>query len=129
MPLNVMRSLRSKSEFRKVYEEGVKRVGRFLVLYLLPAEDDAQAVVASRKVGGAVRRNRAKRLLREALRCPEIRETEGRESIIRGIHSTSDRENSDEDEMPGLWIVAIARNEILSAHGAEVRDELLNLLK
>ena len=128
VPLVVMRSLKNKAEFRKVYEEGVKRVGRYLVLYLLPAEDDAQAVVASRKVGGAVKRNRAKRLLREALRCPEMNEIDGRELMRRGIHPASDRENSEKDEMPGLWIVAIARHEILSAKSAEVRDEFLNLL-
>jgi RNase P protein component len=124
-----MRSLRSKSEFRKVYEEGVKRVGRYLVLYLLPAEDDASAVVASRKVGGAVKRNRAKRLLREALRSPEILDHDGRDRLIRSIHPASDRQGAEKDGMSGLWIVAIARNEILTANSADVRDEFLNLLR
>jgi ribonuclease P protein component len=132
VPLDVMRSLRSKCEFRKAYEEGVKRVGRYLVLYLLPAEDDAIAVVASRKVGGAVERNRAKRLLREALRSPEIQDPDGRARIFRLIHPAGDRKgkgkDKDKDEIPGLWIVAIARHEILSAKSADVRDELLNLL-
>ena len=35
------RSLRKKNEFHKVYEEGVKKVGRLLVVYLLPADDTA----------------------------------------------------------------------------------------
>ena len=44
-----------------MYEEGVKHVGRLFVLYLYPGDDLARAVVASRKVGGAVTRNRAKK--------------------------------------------------------------------
>ena len=55
------RSLARKTEFQKVYAEGAKSVGRLVVVYLLPAADAARAVVASRKVGGAVQRNRAKR--------------------------------------------------------------------
>ena len=57
--------MRNRAEFQKVYEGGVKKVGRLLVVYLLSADDMARGVVASRKVGGAVQRNRAKRLLRE----------------------------------------------------------------
>jgi len=62
-----VRSLTRKLDFKRVYEGGVKRVGRFLVVYLYEADDDAQAFVASRKLGGAVKRNRAKRLLRAAI--------------------------------------------------------------
>jgi ribonuclease P protein component len=45
--------------------------GRLVVLHLAVSDEDRPArlaVVASRRVGGAVRRNRAKRLLREAAR-------------------------------------------------------------
>ena len=35
------RSLSDKRQFAKVYGEGVKLVGRLLVVYLLPAEDQA----------------------------------------------------------------------------------------
>jgi ribonuclease P protein component len=59
-----------------VYERGRKFGGRILVLYVLddPGESAGRAggravgVVASRKVGGAVVRSRARRLLREAYR-------------------------------------------------------------
>ena len=65
-------------QFRSVYERGQKFEGRITVLYVLdrppePPGQDAVAgrtvgVVASRKVGGAVVRSRARRLLREAYR-------------------------------------------------------------
>ena len=57
-------------QFRGAYEHGRKFVGRFVVLYAVddPSGGRALGVVTSRKIGGAVVRNRARRLLREAYR-------------------------------------------------------------
>lgn len=124
------RSLVNKTEFHRVYKEGVKRVGRLLVVYLLPADDIARAVVASRKVGGAVQRNRAKRLLREAHRTGILA---GRAGVMGvrsrlfldpdGAQAAVDRAGSG-----GLWVVLVARQAILGAKSHEVRAELDALL-
>ena len=62
--------LRYRGEFEKAYEQGRRMVSRFFVGFLLRRESGPLrlGVVASRRVGGAVRRNRAKRLLREVYR-------------------------------------------------------------
>ena len=63
-------TLRTRSQFQRLYTNGKKAVGRFVVAFVsAPHEGEAEQVVgivASRKVGGAVQRNRAKRILRVA---------------------------------------------------------------
>lgn len=62
--------LRLGAEYRRVYDAGRSLHGRHLVLFVL--FDDTllrrAGFVAGRKVGDAVRRNRARRRLREAFR-------------------------------------------------------------
>lgn len=116
------RSLRTKREFQCVYQKGVKRIGRLFVLFIYRGDDLARAVVASRKVGGAVARNRAKRLLREAIRgVIEVPEATAAEAIR--LRLWPDTEPGD-----GLWIVATARAAIVTASCAAVTEELERLL-
>ena len=126
--MNTWRSLSKKSDFHEVYEDGVKKVGRLVVVYLLPAEDTARAVVASRKVGNAVRRNRAKRLLREAFRLGALGQPGGVDGIRSRLFSMDGGLTAEESTARGMWVVLVARHKILGASSRQVREELDNLL-
>jgi len=62
--------LRRRPEFLKVQRRGVKTKGRYLTLFTLPNGLDTSrlGIIATRKLGGAVQRNRAKRVMRELFR-------------------------------------------------------------
>ena len=64
------RRLSRSAEFERVYREGRSHASRHLVLHSFPRPDSGEGprlgIWVGRKVGGAVERNRMKRLLREA---------------------------------------------------------------
>lgn len=65
------RRLSRSGEFDRVYRDGSSHATRYLVLYTFPRKDEDRedvrlGVSVSRKVGGAVERNKVKRVLREA---------------------------------------------------------------
>ena len=66
LPRNIR--LKGKQEFTGLYKKGTRfRRNNLVIIYLL-SEEPSVGFVASKRVGGAVQRNRTKRLLREAYR-------------------------------------------------------------
>jgi ribonuclease P protein component len=66
--------IRRRPEFERVYNEGTRISGRFMTVFLLANGRETQrcGVAATRKLGPAVERNRAKRLAREIFRRHKV---------------------------------------------------------
>jgi ribonuclease P protein component len=64
------RRVRRRVEFQRVFDRGIRVHGRFMTLLMAPAPGSRSrlGIIASKKLGGSVARNRAKRLIREIFR-------------------------------------------------------------
>jgi ribonuclease P protein component len=77
MPSNALppaRRIRRRREFQRVFDAGRRAHGRHLTIIAAPSSgpDSRLGIVASKKLGGSVVRNRAKRLIREVFRTHVI---------------------------------------------------------
>ena len=99
--------LRSTREFQEAYAQQRRVVGRYLVVFIRLGPDAALrlGVVASRRVGNAVERARAKRRLREGFR-----------RLRHGLQGNCD-------------VVLVARRSILSARFSSLESDLLRALQ
>ncbi|MBN1879297.1 ribonuclease P protein component [bacterium] len=99
--------IRSSRDFREIYRVGQKITGKYFLLFLRRRSDSSIhfGVTATRRLGNAVSRNRAKRLMREAVRL-----------------ATPQTDS-------GFDLVLVARTEILQTGMNDVKKQLLNHLR
>jgi ribonuclease P protein component len=93
-------------EFGRVKSEGTAERGRFLILGVFAREEEPgfrAGFVTSKRLGGAVTRNRVRRRMRDMVRTEQAR--------LR----------------PGFWFVVVARPAAVRASYAELKDEWLRL--
>jgi len=106
MPASFPRAarIRRRGEFTGVFDGGVKRHGRLMSVFVLPTPG-ARArlgIAASKKIGGSVERNLAKRRMREVFRTAGL--------------------------PVALDIVVIPRRELLKAPFESLREEFATLV-
>lgn len=98
--------LLKKWEFQRVFAENKKYEGKYITLYILPNQQGRKiGILAPRKTGIAVKRNRAKRLIREAYRL-------NKHLLPNNIH-----------------IVITAKPEIIGLKYEQVEEDLLRIYK
>jgi ribonuclease P protein component len=99
--------LKKPGQFKAVYRLGKSCANRLVVLYTNPVADTETKAgfVVGKAMGGAVKRNRARRLMKEAYR----------------LHS--------DQVKPGFQLVFIGRTSLKGARLAQVEPALLDVLK
>jgi ribonuclease P protein component len=107
--------LSRSAEFERVYRQGRSSANRHLVLYAFPnpaTERPRLGLSVSRKVGGAIERNRVKRLLREAFARAEAGLEPGQDVVLVARPSASELADSE-----GLQGVDAALSELIGKVG------------
>lgn len=102
------RRLTKASEYQRVKRDGFTRRGKLLMLNVVAIEDSGPCrtgFIASRRIGGAVVRNRVRRRLREIVRQHQ------------------------QELRQGFWIVLVARRDAAEANYRALEHELLRLAK
>jgi ribonuclease P protein component len=117
------RRLSRSGEFERVYREGRSHASRHLVVYAFPRAEGQDSeprlgVSVGRKVGGAVERNRMKRLLREAFWATAEDLREGHDFVIVARPAAAEL-----TRRGGEQAIEIELREVLSAAGLAAGEE------
>ena len=97
--------VRRRVEYQQIYDRGVRTHGRYLTMFTLSNNLPVGrlGIAATKKLGGAVERNRAKRLIREVFRRNKL--------------------------APGFDIVVIPKRELLDASLTALETEFRHTLE
>jgi ribonuclease P protein component len=107
--------LKSSRDFQSMYRSGHKCTGKYFFSFLHQRNDpDTRfGVTASRRIGNAVVRNRAKRIMREAIRRVVIETQPGFDLIL--VARSSIRSVGTNELIPQL------KDHLFNCHGIRVR--------
>jgi ribonuclease P protein component len=66
--------IKTRAQFQRIYHDGVRVHGRYSTVFVLAnqLQIGRLGIAATKKLGGAVQRNRAKRLIREVFRRNKV---------------------------------------------------------
>ena len=89
--------LRKRTDFSVIYNKGKSLGERYIVLFYRKNElpYSRTAFLASKKVGNAVERNRARRLMKESLRTTQVTLPEGYDYIFIARNTINNRKCAD----------------------------------
>jgi ribonuclease P protein component len=122
--------LSRSAEFDKVLRSGRSHAGREFVLYVFPrggADPPRMGLSVSRKVGGAVERNRVKRVLREAWALESPRLPPGSDAVV--IARPDARRLAEEQGLVGVHAALSALVDKVPGVGERVDDLAVDVVQ